>query len=126
MTLRNVCSQLVAHIHDGAPIPDTLKALYDWLADDGRDELTAAFVDGYAIKLSEIADDDVADQTPLVLCFPLQDGNERSAILGLTVEVRGQAGAVPVWHGAFRTRDAFYESLRERGCYLITSGRILP
>lgn len=124
--VRKISEEVVSHVHDGTKMPDDLWPLYAWLTDDGCSEKTAAFHDGYAIKLFESADRDGEDSAPLVHSFPVQDAYERTAILGVTLGIHAKKGPVPVWHGPFRTRDAFYEALRAIGYYMIPKGKALP
>lgn len=57
---------------------------------------------------------------PTVHCFPLKGDDGREAILGVTVEIHGQAGAVPVWHGVFKDRADFLDELRGCGYWLVS------
>jgi hypothetical protein len=47
--------------------------------------------------------------------YPMRRRDGRSAILGCTVEIQGQAGAAAQWHGVFRTAEDFRNSLRRSG-----------
>ena len=38
---------------------------------------------------------------------------------GCTVEIHGQYGPVPQWHGVFADKDDFYSHLRKAGFYSI-------
>jgi len=153
-----VCAELVAHIHDGKSLPDSLQSLYDWLEVEGWDELINDLDEDYAINLREVAEsrfrdsevaaaegleniDRVTDTqraafarhwvnqaatgedgytAPTVHCFSLKDFKGREAFLGVTVEIHGQAGAVPVWHGMFKNREDFLSKLRASGYCLVS------
>lgn len=55
---------------------------------------------------------------PSVHAYPLTDRRGRQAVLGCTVEIHGQGGAVPNWDGAFVSRDAYMSYLSHHGYWL--------
>ena len=63
----------------------------------------------YAIENSE------GDDSPSVHSFPIERDDGQRAILGCTVEIHGQYGPVPQWHGVFADKDDFYRYLRAAG-----------
>lgn len=52
---------------------------------------------------------------PSVHSVLIQREDGKNAILGCTVEIHGQSGPVPIWHGVFASVDIFYAHLREAG-----------
>ena len=52
---------------------------------------------------------------PSVHNFPIERDDGESAVLGCTVEIHGQYGPVPQWHGVFADKDDFYKYLRDAG-----------
>ena len=52
---------------------------------------------------------------PSVHSFPIERADGERAILGCTVEIHGQYGPVPQWHGVFADKDDFYRHLRAAG-----------
>lgn len=68
--------------------------------------------------VQEAATGDDGYLAPTVHCFPLNDYRGREAIFGVTVEIHGQAGAVPIWHGVFKNQDEFFSDLRSSGYWL--------
>lgn len=52
---------------------------------------------------------------PSVHSFLLQRDDGMVAVLGCTVEIHGQAGPIPVWHGVFSSKEVFYNYLRKSG-----------
>ena len=52
---------------------------------------------------------------PSVHSFPIERDDGESAVLGCTVEIHGQYGPVPQWHGVFADKDDFYKYLRDAG-----------
>ena len=52
---------------------------------------------------------------PSVHSFPIERADGERAILGCTVEIHGQYGPVPQWHGVFADKDDFYKYLRDAG-----------
>lgn len=52
---------------------------------------------------------------PSVHSFPIERGDGERAVLGCTVEIHGQYGPVPQWHGVFADKDDFYKYLRNAG-----------
>jgi hypothetical protein len=68
--------------------------------------------------VQEAAAGDDGYLAPTVHCFPLYDHRGREAIFGVTVEIHGQAGAVPIWHGVFKNLDEFFSDLRSSGYWL--------
>jgi hypothetical protein len=63
----------------------------------------------YAIENSD------GDNSPSVHSFPIERVDGEHAILGCTVEIHGQYGPVPKWHGVFADKDDFYRYLRAAG-----------
>jgi hypothetical protein len=55
------------------------------------------------------------DDSPSVHSFPIERADGERAILGCTVEIHGQYGPVPQWHGVFADKDDFYKYLRDAG-----------
>jgi hypothetical protein len=53
-----------------------------------------------------------------VHAYPLTDRAGRVAILGCTVDIHGQAGPVPTWHGFYRSKEAFFQVLVDEGHWL--------
>lgn len=64
---------------------------------------------GYAVENSD------GDDSPSVHSFPIERADGERAILGCTVEIHGQYGPVPQWHGVFTDKDDFYRHLRAAG-----------
>jgi hypothetical protein len=60
------------------------------------------------------------DDSPSVHSFPIERNDGERAVLGCTVEIHGQYGPVPQWHGVFTDKDSFYKYLRKNG-YLLHS-----
>ena len=52
---------------------------------------------------------------PSVHSFAIERADGQRAILGCTVEIHGQYGPVPQWHGVFSDKDDFYGHLRSAG-----------
>ena len=63
----------------------------------------------YAVENSD------GDDSPSVHSFPIERTDGERAILGCTVEIHGQYGPVPKWHGVFADKDDFYKHLRAAG-----------
>jgi hypothetical protein len=63
----------------------------------------------YAVENSE------SDDSPSVHSFPIERDDGECAVLGCTVEIHGQYGPVPQWHGVFADKDDFYRHLRAAG-----------
>ena len=63
----------------------------------------------YAVENSE------SDDSPSVHSFPIKRDDGECAVLGCTVEIHGQYGPVPQWHGVFADKDDFYRHLRAAG-----------
>ena len=55
------------------------------------------------------------DDSPSVHSFPIERADGERAILGCTVEIHGQYGPVPQWHGVFADKNDFYRHLRAAG-----------
>lgn len=88
---------------------------------DSVDQVTDSHRIAYARQwIQRAATGDDGDLAPTVHCFPLKDDGSREAILGVTVEVHGQAGAVPVWHGVFKNRADFLAELRACNYWLMS------
>jgi hypothetical protein len=66
----------------------------------------------YAVENSE------GDDSPSVHSFPIEREDGKSAVLGCTVAIHGQAGPVPTWHGIFADKESFYVYLRDKGFLL--------
>ena len=49
---------------------------------------------------------------PSVISYEIKNDDEKSVILGCTVEIHGQLGPEVKWHGVFISKEAFYEHLR--------------
>jgi hypothetical protein len=58
--------------------------------------------------------------SPSVHSFPIERDDGERAVLGCTIEIHGQYGPVPQWHGVFTDKDSFYKYLRKNG-FLIHS-----
>jgi hypothetical protein len=58
--------------------------------------------------------------SPSVHSFSLERDDGKRALLGCLVEIHGQAGPVPQWHGIFADKEAFYVYLRNAGFLLHT------
>jgi hypothetical protein len=54
-------------------------------------------------------------ESPSVHSFAIERADGERAILGCTVEIHGQYGPVPQWHGVFADKDDFYKYLRDAG-----------
>jgi hypothetical protein len=52
---------------------------------------------------------------PSVHSFAIERADGECAVLGCTVEIHGQYGPVPQWHGVFADKDDFYKYLRDAG-----------
>jgi len=145
---------LVEHLLSNSPLPSDLADLQEWLANDGWDDLLAAWINedvalnsegwaeykfsdsslrdtegldeaesitdqmrvdyareaiSYAVKNSD------GDASPSVHSFPIERADRERAVLGCTVEIHGQYGPVPQWHGVFADKDDFYRHLRAAG-----------
>jgi len=134
-------------VHAGEEPPEETSKIYRWLEDDGWDELVS--YDEMVIGLQALcADDDelraeldfddsaeVTDQMRIsytrellektgtgddstVVCYPLERGDGRSVVICGTMTVE-PGGWDVMWDGVFVTKDAFYESLRSNGVYLM-------
>jgi hypothetical protein len=57
-------------------------------------------------------------ESPSVHSYRLERMDGQSAVLGCTIEFRGQAGNLIDWHGVFARREAFYDHLRRSGFLL--------
>jgi len=63
----------------------------------------------YAVENSE------GNDNPSVHSFPIEREDGARAVLGCTVEIHGQYGPVPQWHGVFADKNDFYKYLRSAG-----------
>jgi hypothetical protein len=63
----------------------------------------------YAVENSD------GDASPSVHSFPIERADGERAVLGCTVEIHGQYGPVPQWHGVFADKNDFYKYLRDAG-----------
>ena len=63
----------------------------------------------YAVEISD------GDDSPSVHSFPIERADGERAVLGCTVEIHGQYGPVPQWHGVFADKNDFYRHLRAAG-----------
>jgi hypothetical protein len=63
----------------------------------------------YAVENSD------GDASPSVHSFPIERADGERAVLGCTVEIHGQYGPVPQWHGVFADKNDFYKYLRDVG-----------
>jgi hypothetical protein len=145
---------LVEHLLSNSPLPPDLADLQEWLANDGWDDLLAAWInedvalnlEGWApykfydsaLRDAEGLDESVVitdqmrirhareaisyavensegDDSPSVHSFPIERDDGERAVLGCTVEIHGQYGPVPQWHGVFADKDDFYRHLRASG-----------
>lgn len=52
---------------------------------------------------------------PSIHSFAIERADGACAVLGCTVEIHGQYGPVPQWHGVFADMDDFYRHLRAAG-----------
>ena len=145
---------LVEHLLSNSPVPPDLADLQEWLANDGWDDLLAAWInedvalnlEGWApykfydsaLRDAEGLDESVVitgqmrvrhareaisyavensdgDDSPSVHSFAIERADGECAVLGCTVEIHGQYGPVPQWHGVFADKDDFYKCLRDAG-----------
>ena len=63
----------------------------------------------YAVEISD------GDDSPSVHSFTIERADGERAVLGCTVEIHGQYGPVPQWHGVFADKEDFYRHLRSIG-----------
>lgn len=61
-----------------------------------RDEIVRAFFDEDGFV------------NPSVHGYRLEREDGKSAIIGITVQIHGQGGPVPVWQGVFATQELFH------------------
>ena len=145
---------LVEHLLSNSPLPPDLADLHEWLANDGWDDLLAAWInedvalnlEGWAEykfsdsslrdtegldeaesitdqmrvrhareALSYAVENSDGDDSPSVHSFAIERADGECAVLGCTVEIHGQYGPVPQWHGVFADKDDFYKYLRDAG-----------
>ena len=145
---------LVEHLLSNSPLPPDLADLQEWLANDGWDDLLAAWInedvalnlEGWAEykfsdsslrdtegldeaesitdqmrvdyareAISYAVENSDGDDSPSVHSFAIERADGERAILGCTVEIHGQYGPVPQWHGVFADKDDFYKYLRDAG-----------
>jgi hypothetical protein len=65
------------------------------------------------------------EDLPSVHSFLIERDDGERAILGCTVEIHGQYGPVPQWHGVFANKDDFYRHLRSVGfLFLSEAGNV--
>jgi hypothetical protein len=144
----------IEHLLSNSPLPAGLADLQEWLANDGWDDLLAAWINedivlnlerwteykfsdsslrdtegldeaeaitdqmrvDYAREaISYSVENSEGDDSPSVHSFPIDRDDGERAILGCTVEIHGQYGPVPQWHGVFADKDDFYRHLRAAG-----------
>jgi len=145
---------LVEHLLSNSPLPPDLADLQEWLANDGWDDLLAAWInedvalnlEGWAEykfsdsslrdtegldeaesitdqmrvrhareAISYAVENSDGDDSPSVHSFAIERADGECAVLGCTVEIHGQYGPVPQWHGVFADKDDFYKYLRDAG-----------
>jgi hypothetical protein len=90
--------------------------------DEGIDD-SVAITDQMRVDYARAAISDAVEQSdgydsPSVHSFPIERKDGKQAILGCTVEIHGQTGPVPQWHGVFADKEAYYGYLRETGFLL--------
>lgn len=90
--------------------------------DEGHDD-SVAITDQMRVDYARAAISDAVEQSegydsPSVHSFPIEREDGERAILGCTVEIHGQAGPAPQWHGIFADKEAFYVYLRDAGFLL--------
>ena len=64
----------------------------------------------------ELGNDDL--RNPSIHSCVLNRDDDASVVVGCTVEIHGQAGAVVSWHGAFSSEESFLASFRGVGLWL--------
>ena len=145
---------LVGHLLSNSPLPPDLADLQEWLANDGWDDLLAAWINEdvalnlegwaeYKFSDSSLRDTEGLDEAESITdqmrvdyareaisyavensdgdaslsvhSFPIERADGERAVLGCTVEIHGQYGPVPQWHGVFAENDDFYRHLRAAG-----------
>ena len=148
---------VIESLLSNSPLPEGIADLQEWLANDGWDELLAAWINEdvalnlkewafYKLSDSSLCDDEglndpkaINDQmrvdyargtiryaveesegyfSPSVHSLVIEREDGKSALLGCTVEIHGQAGPVPQWHGIFADKKTFYVYLRNAGFLL--------
>jgi|AntAceMinimDraft_1070359.scaffolds.fasta_scaffold81617_2 hypothetical protein len=75
-------------------------------------------VDYARASIREAVEQSEGYDSPSVHSFSIEREDGERAILGCTVEIHGQAGLVPQWHGIFADKEAFYVYLRDAGFLL--------
>ena len=93
------------------------------LRDDEGHDGSVAITDQMRVNYARAAISDAVEQSdgydsPSVHSFPIERKDGKQAILGCTVEIHGQTGPVPQWHGVFADKEAYYRYLRETGFLL--------
>lgn len=90
--------------------------------DEGHDDYVAITdqmrVDYARAAISVAVEQSDGYDSPSVHSFPIESKDGKQAILGCTVEIHGQTGPVPQWHGVFADKEAYYGYLRETGFLL--------
>ncbi len=83
---------------------------------DGAEAVTDQMRVDYAREaISYEVENCEGDDSPSVHSFSIERDDGERAVLGCTVEIHGQYGEVPRWHGVFADTDGFYRHLRAAG-----------
>jgi len=95
------------------------------LRDDEGHDASVAITEQMRVDYARAAIRDAVEQSegydsPSIHSFLIEREDGERAILGCTVEIHGQAGPVPQWHGIFTDKEAFYAYLRQAGFLLHT------
>jgi hypothetical protein len=86
------------------------------------DQLRVAYA---RAAISHVVKNCEGEDLPSVHSFLIERGDGERAILGCTVEIHGQYGPVPQWHGVFANKDDFYRHLRSVGfLFLSEAGNV--
>ena len=97
--------------------------------DEGYDD-PVAITDQMRVDYARAAIIDAVEQSdsydsPSVHSFPIERKDGKQAILGCTVEIHGQTGPVPQWHGIFADKEAYYGYLRKTGFLLHSNADLI-
>ena len=89
-----------------------------------------AITDQMRVNYARAAIIDAVEQSdsydsPSVHSFPIERKDGKQAILGCTVEIHGQTGPVPQWHGIFADKEAYYGYLRKTGFLLHSNADLI-
>jgi hypothetical protein len=89
---------------------------------EGLDD-SIAINDQMRVNYARVAINNAIEQSdgydsPSVHSLAIERKDGERAIIGCTVEIHGQAGPVPHWHGLFADKNAFYRYIREAGFLL--------